>query len=306
LVVVGHCIPDASAIGGVSDPVMRLIYNTIYSFHMPLFFFISGYFLSRNKIKSKNQSRLNIIKKRIDRLLVPYIFVGLCYAPFKLLLSNFANKPYDLSQIWQMIIGVNPDGELWFLYALFVITCIVAYLDFKSNVFLLLIATALAVFSPILPIVTGNILFFMLGMYIRDNHKDYLEQINNRRCLLIIFLFVFGNYMLYSMDFVWARVVTAISGILLCLKISSWAAECFKKSIITKVLVTLGMFSMDIYILSDIIKIPFRIVLWNKMHMYMVSFCVCTISAIVISYFISKYIIRRNNLLMKLVLGIKN
>lgn len=27
-----------------------------------------------------------------------------------------------------------------------------------------------------------------------------------------------------------------------------------------------GMMSMDIYILSDMVKIPFRIILWNKMH----------------------------------------
>lgn len=69
---------------------------------------------------------LDIIKSRWKRLLVPYAFVGICYASFKLLISKFANKPYDIENIWKMIIGVNPDGELWFLYALFIITAITA------------------------------------------------------------------------------------------------------------------------------------------------------------------------------------
>ena len=59
--------------------------------------------------------------------MVPYIFVGLCYAPCKLLLSQFANDPFHLSNLWKMVIGVNPDGELWFLYSLFVISAF-AYL----------------------------------------------------------------------------------------------------------------------------------------------------------------------------------
>lgn len=42
---------------------------------------------------------LDIIKDRCKRLLTPYVFVGLCYAPFKLLLSQFANKPYDIEGI---------------------------------------------------------------------------------------------------------------------------------------------------------------------------------------------------------------
>ena len=68
-------------------------------------------------------------------------------------------------------------------------------------------------------------------------------------------------------------------------------------------LVYCGMMSMDIYILSDIIKIPFRIILWNKMHFYTGTFLVGIIMGIGLSMWVSRYIIRRNNILKRLMLG---
>lgn len=303
LVVIGHCIPDYSTDSGVSDPLLRMIYNAIYSFHMPLFFFISGYLTSRIAIKVQQQSTLNIIKKKFNRLLIPYFFVGICYTPFKLLLSSFANKPYDISNIWAIFIGVNPDYELWFLYALFIINCIVGLLDYKSSKFNLLLAAILALFSPIMPQVTGNLFFFLLGMYFRDNYSKYLERINTDVLAFLMLTFVGSNYLLYQMGYKWAHMITALSGIFICIKVS----ECIEQQTISKklknLLILLGSYSMDIYILSDIVKIPFRIILWNKMHLYFTSFYVCSFFSILISFFISKYFIRNNKILKKLILG---
>lgn len=66
-----------------------------------------------------------------------------------------------------------------------------------------------------------------------------------------------------------------------------------------------GILSMDIYILSDIIKIPFRVVLWNKLHLYTLSFVLCTVLAIVLSVWLSEHLIRKNNWLRFLILGVR-
>lgn len=124
LVVIGHAVPDATTHMGIQSEGLAILNRLIYSFHMPLFFLISGYFVNT---LAENQSRVSAIWKKFQRLMVPYIFVGLCYAPCKLLLSQFANDPFHLSNLWKMVIGVNPDGELWFLYSLFVISAF-AYL----------------------------------------------------------------------------------------------------------------------------------------------------------------------------------
>lgn len=71
------------------------------------------------------------------------------------------------------------------------------------------------------------------------------------------------------------------------------------------VLETWGILSMDIYILSDIIKIPFRIVFWNKLHWYSGSFVICTIAAMVLSVWITNHLIRRFGWSRRLVLGMR-
>ncbi len=119
LVVIGHAIPDATTKQGISSGSLALLHSLIYSFHMPLFFLISGYFVNTLSTASSRGAQ---IWKKFQRLMVPYIFVGLAYAPCKLLLSRFANDPFHLSNLWKMVIGVNPDGELWFLYSLFVMS----------------------------------------------------------------------------------------------------------------------------------------------------------------------------------------
>ena len=59
LVVLGHCI------GGLDDPVNR----TILSFHMPLFFFISG--LSSQVGGEKQESFGQFLKKKLCGIVVP-------------------------------------------------------------------------------------------------------------------------------------------------------------------------------------------------------------------------------------------
>ena len=119
LVVIGHAIPDATTAQGISSFALGILFSIIYSFHMPLFFLISGYFVDT---VSETVSRKQQIGKKFQRLMVPYLFVGLAYAPCKLLLSQYANAPFQVSNLWKMVIGVNPDGELWFLYSMFVIS----------------------------------------------------------------------------------------------------------------------------------------------------------------------------------------
>ena len=301
LVVIGHCIPDASTSEGISIWGYKVLFNIIYSFHMPLFFFIAGFFLSRESIVKKGQTKLDVVIARAKRLLVPYFFVGMCYAPLKILFSRFANKPYDLANLWKIVIGVNPDGELWFLYALVVIVVIAAICHFKITLPLLAVSALLIFLPSEFTIVTGNLFYFFLGMYVRNEKCTLVNELPECSLYITFIFFCLGNLAMMYFNFHVVRVVTALAGIALTLIISNRIANADVPQ--GKVLETLGVFSMDIYILSDIVKIPFRIVLWSKLHLYTLSFLVCTIMAVLLSYLISKYGIRKNKLLKKLVLG---
>ena len=241
------------------------------------------------------------VNKKAKRLIVPYVFVGLCYAPLKLLLSQFANKPYNIHDLWKMLIGINPDGELWFLYALFVISVIAIIVEGVNSKIILLISLIVTLNNSFLIIVTNHAFYFFLGAYIRNNTCCLFDK-NLKIASLHFIVFVSANLMQKIFGYYpVGHILTAVSGIYLTLFISELLANIHNKA--TVILTTLGLYSMDVYILSDIIKIPFRIILWNKLHLYYVTFFVCTFLSLLLSYYISKLVIRKNNLLKKLILG---
>lgn len=91
------------------------IREEIYLFHMPLFFMLSGYFY-----KDGNSSFIDVLKKRIQSYLVPYIiFFILCISLFVLLYAVTGRmKLVHLSPG----IFINPYGVVtpfWFLLSLF-------------------------------------------------------------------------------------------------------------------------------------------------------------------------------------------
>lgn len=128
LVVVGHSdygIPD------------NVLHRWIYSFHMPLFMFISGYLFRYGfdrRGTSPGELRLwgekGFLWKKAKRLLVPYVFIStLAFFP-KALMSRWAARPLELS--WAeygkglLYPWSNPIIFFWFLPTLFLIFLLVA------------------------------------------------------------------------------------------------------------------------------------------------------------------------------------
>lgn len=92
-VVLGHCLPMGTAS------------NTMYQFHVALFFFVSGYFFSQKKVEEP----VSFIKKRIIGLYFPY----LKYAIFFLFIHNLLVLLHILPDYYDM--------HTW-LYRLYLIT----------------------------------------------------------------------------------------------------------------------------------------------------------------------------------------
>ena len=101
LVVLGHCIQDS----GLGDD--SLLYRFIYSFHMPLFFAVSGY------VSQRDFTPWSAVGRRAVQLLVPYA----AWAVVKSIIVG------DLGYI--LTIVMLPDRGLWFLWALFVVVLII-------------------------------------------------------------------------------------------------------------------------------------------------------------------------------------
>lgn len=98
IVVLGHCIQQL-----YPDYLNNHVYNYIYSFHMALFMFISGY--------CSKKIGIQVIKDRFIQLIIPFLVWSL----IKFAYRNDCN-------ILQMII--HPTDSLWFLWVLFFISAL--------------------------------------------------------------------------------------------------------------------------------------------------------------------------------------
>lgn len=124
LVILGHVIQFSNENFDES-----LLFKFIYSFHMPLFMFISGYlyFNANQATASKNK-----LKKRCETLLVPF-FVWTVISVSTSLIYSYCSGLEVLSSAKEMIIDIilYPDSSLWFLWVLFL--CIILFEIIKGK-----------------------------------------------------------------------------------------------------------------------------------------------------------------------------
>jgi len=117
LVVVGHVLGGLQPSGIISDsPWYQFVERWLYTFHMPLFFFISGLFVRR----STRRSFTGFILDKAAVLIYPYFIWSILQGLLET--SHYVNHP--LPAIELLKIPYEPIGQYWFLYTLFVIMII--------------------------------------------------------------------------------------------------------------------------------------------------------------------------------------
>ena len=116
LVVIGHSIPEGFG---------KL---WIYSFHMPLFFLISGIFLYQNYEKNENYDLFYI--KKTTSILIPYIFFGIINTVLLIPVWGLVETLQGLK-----FSGIS-GGPTWFLLSLFIseIVCYLLIKKFKYSI----------------------------------------------------------------------------------------------------------------------------------------------------------------------------
>ena len=120
LVILGHILQIQIA-NGNTDFLSGQIEYFIYSFHMPLFIAITGYFLYGKKVEIQS-----FIKKRSVQLLVPCLVFGLIIGFYDYFIGHssiqLAVKDFILS-------------DLWYLKSLYIILLVsLPFLLFRTNI----------------------------------------------------------------------------------------------------------------------------------------------------------------------------
>lgn len=117
LVVVGHVVQYGAH--GKFDFFQYPVWVWIYSFHMPLFVFVSG-FLAHSAFE--RSAPLQVARRRGRSLLLPYVawtVVGVTCISVLELSAGQSLTPYAV--VWRVVRAfAYPDYSLWFLWVLFV------------------------------------------------------------------------------------------------------------------------------------------------------------------------------------------
>ncbi len=187
-----------------NSEIIRYITNYIYSFHMPLFVFLSGYLYSNGKINNKYRSFTELISKKFRRLIVPYLFIGILFMlPIKIIfnLDNISSS-YFIRAINEIILARHPS-HLWFilmLFNLFIIFYIIEkYLNKNKLIINLLILVTISIVSVKIPNVyqistsMQYLLYFYIG-YIIQKYKDNINFLKEKWKVLLILQIVGFNF----------------------------------------------------------------------------------------------------------------
>ncbi len=191
LVVLGHHHFDFMPVW-----YMRMFY-WIYTFHMPLFIFISGFLMrySYKGVHGRIEYR-QYIGKRVRKFVPPYLIVGtIC----TLMAWNFKDIG-TLIKNWTYLLMSPIESEatfLWYIYLLFIFYCM-APLIFNAKrwvkIVILFIGCGLSLKHISIPYFNLDyfsryFLFFLLGIKAAE-HFTQIERIHTRWSLLALGAFI--------------------------------------------------------------------------------------------------------------------
>lgn len=206
LVVYGHIARGLFDAGIVlSEPIHLIVDSIIYSFHMPLFFFLSGLFYLQS-LSQKGKKRL--IFSKIDTIAYPFLLWSIIQGSIEALLSNYTNGNVTFTEVFSLLWA--PRAQFWFLYVLFlmfVISIMLSRPPHNRTIFILLITFSFlysiqSLFSNyiIIRLIIDNFVFFLFGALF--NSKNLISFLRNRTALLLIppSFFISQYYFHITMD----------------------------------------------------------------------------------------------------------
>ena len=278
----------------------KLVHSIIYSFHMPLFFFLSGLYFSNSLVK---RGWKGLISKKIDTVLYPYLLWSIIQGTTEASLSSYTNSTISYTDVFTLLWA--PRAHFWFLYTLFMIFVISSFFfsvfPKKFALYICLFSTIVYIFSNeirsvfVLKLIGNNFVFFCFGILL--NKWSGSEVLGSRALLLAALVsffsaqYVFHNLlgmMYYDRGIL--SLATALISILFVVVLSKTLARRNMKW-----LILIGSSSLAIYLLHVLTGSGTRIILVNIIGIHSIPFHLIAgvISGIYVPllavYFVNKY-----------------
>lgn len=337
LVVFGHLLQYSIKPSG-ADFFENLVFKIIYSFHMPLFIFVSGYLLA---FSLKRRNIYDTFKSRIRSLIVPYVawvLIDIIVYLLKIIIENQQLSIIELIKLPIRMLIISPN--IWFLFTLFALSCVLLisiklekWIGKISYVVIFLLVVIFPSSSRCdIYFIKWFYLFFMVGYFANRFNIARMSIIQSKllknimfSVALVLFIFLISiwtrNDYIYNnrMKFISSnyfneiirlayRYIMAFLGI----GIIFYVADFLTKTKLQNTFKSIGFYSIDIFLLQryivetgyyTFVKHNYIKFDYNSSLFILVYIPILTIVGLGICIIISKYILRKRKLLNKLLLG---
>lgn len=122
LVLIGHAAiiytPDGIVSPTAGSTIIGALGRFIYAFHMPLFFALSGALWGYQIQRGKYRETGKFIKNKAKRLLIPYLFFGICIVAPVMTAFDFTTQNFGQYLLHGILLSGN-SRHLWYVLALF-------------------------------------------------------------------------------------------------------------------------------------------------------------------------------------------
>lgn len=306
LVVVGHFIPASS------PEYWLTLRQFIYSFHMPLFFLLSGYLYKPDKY-----SYPDLIKNKAKRLLYPFVTIAGIFFVIKSIAGKLVHLDYPVAANSLLILLTDPVKSymplLWFIHALFLIFAVYPVLKLLISPLLILLLmvcvnTVLGSDFPVVGKAIANMPFFIVGNLLGQKVKLLNAPINGSWRFIVISLLVFilAYFATLTLDGIYlTQFVVGVAGSLTVITISHAVAINWPR--LKNILLPIGFYSMSIYLLHPLFESTVRICCLKLVSIVDLPFELIALAAIVAGVLfpllLEKYVLRKNVFTHKYLLG---
>ena len=165
----------------------------IYSFHMPLFYLLSGYTFTLAYYRAGKLRRGSFVRQICNLIWIYVVFVLLQWG-VKQLVPDMVNEPYDLEDLRRIF--VEPLGNFWYIYVLTVLYLLGAAVKLPRRHPLWLVPLA------------------ALSVYVAAIHLDWTE-LTLYRIAYHCFFFAVGSVLCRHRDYLTNQKLMGLSSMLL-------------------------------------------------------------------------------------------
>lgn len=192
LVVFGHIIRSF-----IDDsPFLMNVYKFVYTFHMPAFILISGYF-------AKSFRKKGYVKKIAKKLILPYLIFQGIYSVYYYFIENKGEMVLD---------PLDPHWSLWFLVSLFFWNILLFAVTKFDTKWALLLAFSIGLAAGYFEFISNYLSLsrtfvffplFLVGFYLNRKHFDIITKHHVKAISFVLLLVTFVSYAFLEFDYEW-------------------------------------------------------------------------------------------------------